>query len=191
MPRRTVSIIHRNGNPGSRRIPRRSITFLPNQTPGLRACLQGLARKNPAVKPKFRTGGGEHWIARIAQSLHGVLDNGALGDSRSLVNLSHARKAPSNPAERIECENPCGATVGRFSIDARSGTHSGKAGDLSEEISVVIELMSHEFHLHPPIMIALCSKLYHSFSYCEFRSKPYRFFISLVRSSLVLSVGSH
>lgn len=44
----------------------------------------------------------ENALARIAQSLHGVLDNGTLRDSRSIVNLSNARKASSNAAERIE-----------------------------------------------------------------------------------------
>jgi hypothetical protein len=41
-------------------------------------------------------------LERITQSLHGILDNGAIRDSRSLVNLANARKAPSNTEERIE-----------------------------------------------------------------------------------------
>ncbi len=87
---------------GSHRIHKRSIVSLPNPTLNLRICLQRLARKKTAVKQKFRTGDGEHGIARITQSLYAILDSGAMRDSRRIVNLSHARKAPPNPAQRIK-----------------------------------------------------------------------------------------
>ncbi len=44
----------------------------------------------------------ENALERITQSLYGVLDNGAIRDSRSIVNLANARKASSNIAKRIE-----------------------------------------------------------------------------------------